>query len=55
MVLDGKRTNPKLYTADLYLKMTLRQKELLRKIAASQGLSMAAWLRRQIELAGRAK
>jgi hypothetical protein len=51
MILAGKRTNPRLYTADIYLKLTARQKALLRKIAAAEGVSMSAWLRRQIEAA----
>jgi len=51
MISTAKRTNPRLYTRRIEVPLTVAQKEALIAIAAEQGCSQAAWIRRQIEAA----
>lgn len=51
MISQTPRRNPRLYSHRVELLLTDRQRDALRAIAAEQGCSMRAWLRRCIEQA----
>jgi hypothetical protein len=51
MISQTRRTNPRLYTRKVEVPLTEAQKAALIAIAADQGCSQAAWIRRQIEAA----